>query len=76
MIGRSLNDGLKDFVGKFKALPWKVIVVLLELVQDMNQEVDLNDKLRSTGKVLTWSKTAEKDLLNQGQTSRLYRSHY
>ena len=53
MIGRSLNDGLKDFVGKFKALPRKVTVVLLELVQDMNQEVDLNDKLRSTGKVLT-----------------------
>ena len=26
---------------------------LLELVQDINQEVDLNDKLRSTGKVLT-----------------------
>ena len=53
MIGRSLNDGLKDFVGKLKALPQKSNSGLLELVQDMDQEVDLKDKLRSTGKVLT-----------------------
>ena len=31
----------------------KATVVLLEWVQGMDQEVDLHDKLRSTGKVLT-----------------------
>ena len=35
-------------------------MVLLELVQDMDQEVDLNDKLRFTGKVLNDPKPLRK----------------